>query len=95
MAKDNPMVHVWITKYALTQGVYEVNGEQCLDINENMISVVGRNGFGNICYHRPDWYTSQAEADAQVRKMIDAKIKSLKKSLAKMETLRKKYAQSE
>ena len=35
---------VWITKYALTQGIFEVDGKICTDIDENMISA-GKNEF--------------------------------------------------
>lgn len=90
--EHEPIIHVWITQYALTQGVFETNAKHCLKLSDKMISVVHHNGFGNDCYHKPHWHKTKEEADARVRVMIYKKIKSLKKSLAKMEELREKYS---
>jgi len=86
---ERQKISVFITKYALTSGITQVEAEICSDISEKMISTV-ENGYTH-CYHKPHWHTTKEEANAQVRKMIEEKIKSLKKSLAKMQALQKTY----
>jgi hypothetical protein len=83
-------VKVFITKYALTSGVVEREANHETAINEKMVSC--KEGEYTVCYHKPHWYTTREEADARVCQMIAAKIKSLKKSLAKMEALAETFA---
>jgi hypothetical protein len=83
---ERPKAHVWITKYALSTGIYERDAEICEDINPRMIRVHGET------YHKPHWHLTAEEARARARVMVNARIKSLKKSLEEMEALRKNYA---
>lgn len=75
---------VYITKYALTQGIFEVEGEVHPTIgNGRMFCQANQGGI----YHKPDWHTTREEAVARAEEMRVKKISSLYKSLAKMETL--------
>lgn len=88
---DEPMIKVIITKYALTSGMKQAEAKLCSNSEGRMIATK-ENGY-TVYYHKPHWHTSHEEANAQVRKMIEAKIKSIKKTLAKMEQLRQQYAE--
>jgi hypothetical protein len=85
---------VWITKYALTQGVFTAeNVELCLDTvpDGSMISFKTQNdpsGFGYVqMYHKPDWHESREAAKARAEAMRMAKIKTLRKQLDKISTM--------
>lgn len=77
----------YITKYALSEGIQEVDAELCTGISETMIkyTLLG-------CYpqhaHKGEWFDSKekAIADAESRRL--RKIESLKKSIKKLEALR-------
>ncbi len=90
---NEPIIHVWVTKYALSSGVIETDAKHCTDISDKMIVVQPRPGVlaYRARFFKPHWHTSKDEANAQVHKMILAKIKSLKKSVAKMEELLTQY----
>lgn len=81
-------LHVWITKYALTQGVLEFDAEL---VGSGRILVRGRDGSFDSYYHRPDWYESKEFADARVQKMVKAKIANLRKQLARLEAMDKEH----
>jgi hypothetical protein len=74
----------WITKYALTEGIYSVDVEDCFNISEKMVTGLNRR---DGCYHKPHWHRTRKEAVVQAEKMRAAKIRSLRKSIAKMERL--------
>jgi hypothetical protein len=82
---ERPKLHVWITKYALTEGIFECEADQCVDTSDKMIK------SGHTYYHKPHWHTSEAEAKQRVLAMIAAKEKSIRKILKKIEELKKKF----
>lgn len=73
---------VYITKYALTQGIFERTAEVCEDINTRMISVIG-----NLkeYYHKPYWHETLEDAKKHAESMRLKKIESLKKQIRKLE----------
>lgn len=73
---------VWISKYALTKGIYEAEVEGCFDISPRMIKI------GHWYFHGDDWHHSRELAMAKAEEMRVAKIKSLQKSLKKFEAMR-------
>lgn len=75
---------VFITKYALTEGIKEVDAEMT---RTNGMIVVKYNNY-NQCFHKPDWHETFEEAKAQAEKMRVLKIKSLNKSIDKLESLK-------
>lgn len=78
---------VWITKYALTKGIFEIEAERCITIDNDMISEAGVNY--NTCYHGEgrQWHLTKESAHKQALKMRDAKIKSLQKQIEKLNKL--------
>lgn len=78
-------IEVYVTKYALTSGVFRCNGEACEGTTGHMIRIRCR-GFAEY-FHGADWHTTEAAAKARVLDMIDAKKTSLHKQLAKLEQL--------
>lgn len=79
-SKDDPKVHVWITKYALTQGIFEVDARRC-DSADQMIEVPG--SF-SAYYHKPYWHESREEAVSHAKQMRDKKVASIEKKLKKL-----------
>lgn len=80
--ENDPVISkVWITKYALTKGVYTAeNVVQRRSINDQMIEVQYKTASGYIssfCIHKPYWHTTEDEARAQVVKMVEGKMKAL------------------
>jgi len=75
---------VWITKYALTQGMMTAVNAQ---LNKNMISIT-QGGIPRFVYfHKPYWHLTEEEARAQVRHMVTSKLKSIERQRVKMEKM--------
>jgi hypothetical protein len=80
-------MRAWITKYALTSGVFTVEAELCSDTTARMIKF-RRSSEHYVEYaHGMDWHTSRSDAMDRVDDMIAAKIKSLQKQLKKLESM--------
>lgn len=79
---------VWITKYALTQGIYSYGYATVCNATGTMIEVVNKTGFGHNYYHKPDWHETEEEAIARAEEMRLKKIKSLEKQLAKFKEMK-------
>ncbi len=75
---------VWITKYALTEGIEAIDGEIASDISENMFVQSGRTGR---IYHGKEWHSTEESAIKRAEEMRIAKIASLKKQIARLEEL--------
>jgi hypothetical protein len=83
---------VWITKYALTQGVYELEVERTH--SPTMVaSIRGHSDCYTQCFHGKDWHETEAAALSEAETMRIAQIASLKKRIAKLEKLQ--FAASE
>jgi hypothetical protein len=74
---------VFITKYALTKGIFEEDAR--LVANPKMC-VIQRRSYDPF-YLKPHWHLTIEEAKAQAEKMRVAKIKSLQKSIDKLKVL--------
>ena len=75
----------WITKYALTSGIQEIEAEG--SESGNMIREVGQSAYGYYHGRGKEWHLSYAEAAVRAEEMRLAKIKSVKKQLAKLEAM--------
>ncbi len=75
---------VWISKYALTQGIFEMDAK----ILENMAISTVRDF--PTCYHGEgkEWHRTKGEAIKRAEEHRLNKITSLKKQLSKMESLK-------
>jgi hypothetical protein len=76
----------WVTKYALTQGIFEVEAEEPNAAYSGLISVKQANTYP-LTFHGEgqDWHRTEAEAKTKANKMVTDKISSLKKQLKKLE----------
>lgn len=88
----------YITKYALTGGIVKVKGYLCEsrrtdgtlvdDYGGNLISVVWaarRFGAATANFHKGEWHTTLEAAQDRVQAMKAARLKSLRKQVAKLE----------
>ncbi len=75
---------VWLTKYALTQGVFLKDVEDCGD------DMVADRGKYTACYHGEgrDWHRTRESALRRVEEMRAAAIKAAKRKLDKLTTMR-------
>lgn len=77
---------VWITKYALTKGIIELDdAEICSNVNPTMIRVK-RNGYLNY-FHKDQWHDSFAAAQIDANKRVSKKLTSINKQLRKFSNL--------
>jgi hypothetical protein len=78
---------VWITKYALTQGIYDVEGEVCT----GQIDMFVQKNCGMIsCYYHgegKEWHRTRRAAVATAKEMRDRKIASIQKKIAKLKAM--------
>lgn len=76
---------VWISKYALTKGVFETEAEFCIR-DQSMIKEVRPNFFGvPSYYHTGDFHLDHDRAVKKANEMRLRKIAVLKKHLKKLE----------
>ena len=80
----------YCTKYALTQGIWEVPDEQVKigETNGDYIYVKPANEHGfssmGIQFRKGEYFRSEAEAQAKFHNMVEAKIRTLEKQMAKL-----------
>lgn len=79
---------VWITKYALTKGIFEAE-----TVNHSTDNTVNVHYMGELsyCIHwfcRPDWCETHERAVARAEEMRAKKIESLKKQITKLENMK-------
>jgi hypothetical protein len=73
---------VWITKYALSQGIYEVDAEDCGDG-----MVADKSARYPQYFHRNGWRPTHHEAVVQANQMRVAKLASIAKQIVKLKTM--------
>lgn len=83
------MIKVWVTKYALTQGIFEKTGE----VDEECPKMFCARNTGGLdeYYHYPEWHYSLSDAKEHAFKMKLSKIKSLKQKIVKLENIKIKF----
>lgn len=80
----NEKARVWITKYALSGGIFCVDAEIRHDISSDMVTWGERHAQHA---HGKEWHRTEGEARARAEKMRKDRIASLNKSIAKLEKL--------
>ena len=85
MKDDNETIEAYITKYALTTGIFKVTGEvsRCTP----RIITVQREGTFDMYYHDEDWHRTLDGAIKRAEEMREKKMVSLKKNIKKLESL--------
>ena len=76
---------VYITKYALTRGIYQTEVETSFDIAKGMVSSTTK-GYLNSFY-KPDWHETWEGAVERANFIKEKKILSLEKQLKKFKAL--------
>jgi len=88
---EDRSMKVWITKWALTQGIFEAEVEEC--DTEGMVAQ--KPDGGGLCnmatyYHGEgkEWHRTRESAVARAEAMRQKKIANVKKQLKKLELLK-------
>lgn len=80
--KEVQKIKVYITKYCLTEGIFEIEGELVADIN--MIRHQAP-GIITTYYSKEDWHTTYESAVKKANEMRLKKISSLQKQIDKLQ----------
>lgn len=75
---------VYVTKYALSVGIVEVEGEICAAFPTRFI---GKDESYGKYFHNGDWFATRAEAEARVVELAERKRIAVKKQLLKLDAL--------
>lgn len=86
MSEKRETFTVWITKYALTQGIQKKTAEGCFDTSPTMISV--RGGYAPEFYHNNDWHRTEADAINRALEMQANKLSSIEKQRKRIASLK-------
>ena len=79
-------MEVWITKYALTKGIIEADGEL---ISYDSVSILNRGlSLPTHWFYKGDWYSDKQPAIQKAEEMRQEKIASLKKQIEELERMR-------
>ena len=76
---------VWITKYALTDGIIEAEGEP---YGLEWVSASWDNGCHCNDFEQGEWFDTKERAIKKAEEMRQKKIESLKKQIEKLERMR-------
>lgn len=76
---------VYVTKYALTDGIREIDVEECGD---GLVRTIGHRYDTYFHKEGREWHRDQVSANARADAMRKAKIASLEKSIAKLRALK-------
>lgn len=80
-----PTIRVWITKYALTQGILQADdAEVCVDINPGMIRVPSMGTSAMFHGEGRQWHRTEASALKRAEQMRRDRIKSLERQIGKL-----------
>lgn len=82
--QDRARFKAYITKYALSNGITEIDAEDCFYISPDMI----KDAHQSAAYHANEWHRTLEAAQQRAEQMRVAKISSLRKQIAKLEKLR-------
>ena len=75
-------MRAYITKYALTWGIEEVEGEVTSDFSD--VLVHGAQPYGRTYTHKGDWFTTREEAVTRCEELRKNKIASLERAINKL-----------
>ena len=78
------MTKIFVTSYALTRGILEMDAE----INKNLtLACIRCNGGFPQYAHKGEWFTMRADAVADAERRRAAKIASVEKQLARLKKM--------
>ena len=76
---------VWISKYALTQGIIETEAKKT---SSDSISITKECKTPTNWFYKGDWHETKEAAIAKAEEMRQKKIASLKKQIEKLEGMK-------
>mgnify|MGYP001580355414 CR=1 FL=1 len=84
------MPTVYVTKWALTKGIFEVGGASYSD---GLLSATWTNAYGELvqrCFHGEgrEWHRTREAAVDRAEAMRDAKLRALEKQIARCKALK-------
>ena len=82
----NEEVTAWVTRFALSEGIFKVTGYVPHDISDKMFCYEGGK-TSRVSVYGKDWHRTEELAIARAEEMRLKKIETLKKSLKEMEAL--------
>ena len=83
----NENITAWVTKCALTSGIQKVSGTIRHETSSAMFSYPAKDRGWYDVVHGNDWHRTPEAALARAEEMRKARIASLKKSIAKLESM--------
>lgn len=81
---EGPFLTVWITKYALTQGVFM---STVVDVEDGMVKVVDADVSTYFHGEGRDWHRTEENARKRFEEIKIAKLKSLNRQVKKIKAL--------
>lgn len=81
----------WISKYAISQGIFTVEIEDPSDAHDNMLVIRAQGKIGHTQYYHGegrDWHRTKDSANKKAETMRIAKITSLKKQIVKLDKMK-------
>jgi hypothetical protein len=81
---------IFVTKYALTEGILEMEAEEPKPEYKGMVTVKGVPGKSydsNFHGEGREWHRDMQSARAKATKMVQAKIASLKKQIVRLDSM--------
>jgi len=84
----NEIFKVWITKYALTQGILEDYVVVCHDTDKNMVKIAGGSWTDIFHGEGKEWHRTKESAIKCAEEMRLKKISSVEKQLQKLKDMK-------
>jgi len=81
------IIEVYITKHALTKGIWKANADDLNGKYDGMIAVGDLMNRQYFHYEGTEWHRTFESAKAKAEAMRDKKIASLKKQIAKLKAM--------
>lgn len=80
---------IWVTKRLFTEGILECETLEEHNASPSMVCVAAAQDalFAYVCFHKPDWHTTQKEAEARAAKMIAARRATIAKQLKRIDAI--------
>lgn len=88
MKTNEENVTIYVTKYALTKGIMEMQATIPHHISSDMACVRETPGSLGQNFHRDEWHRDMESARAHANKMVQDRITSLEKSIKKVRCLK-------
>lgn len=78
---------VWVTKYALTSGILEMEANQSGDLIYVKGGLVGDAYYYGQYFHKGEWFKTREDANEKAEQMRQRKLCSLQKQMTKLQKM--------